>query len=63
MIKIVARFWCLYCRVVWVFMHVKGNLRSIRKGLGIRAEDLSGKQCKSFFQLKHFRPSFLHWSE
>ena len=27
-IKIVARFWCLYCRVDQVFKHVNANLRS-----------------------------------
>ena len=29
-----------------MFKHVNANLRSIRKGLGISAEDKSGKQCK-----------------
>ena len=43
-IKIVALFWCLYCKVVWVFKHDNTNLRSIPKGLGIIAEDWSSKQ-------------------
>ena len=29
-----------------MFKHVNANLRSIRKGLGIREEDRSGKQFK-----------------
>ena len=41
-----ARFWCLYSRIVWIFKHVNANLRSILRGLGIRVEDWSNKQCK-----------------